>query len=144
MWLAGKAQRPWVVGCGVLMVAEEQGTGRGTLINMVTAVFGARNVKPVTSIELMGGSGQGQYNAWQADSVLVTCDEVMAGDDGGGSMTWKRREAYEKLRAIPELMGIKAYCCVYRWFTEISGLGLSEQARRLMHPDPPKKEEYLA
>ena len=53
-------------------------------------------------------------------------------------------EAYEKLRAIPELMGIKAYCCVYRWFTEISGLGLSEQARRLMHPDPPKKEEDLA
>ena len=82
------------------MVAEEQGTGRGTLINMVTAVFGARNVKPVTSIELMGGSGQGQYNAWQADSVLVTCDEVMAGDDGGGSMTWKRREAYEKLKQL--------------------------------------------
>jgi len=100
MWLAGKAQRPWVVGCGVLMVAEEQGTGRGTLINMVTSVYGARNVKPVTSIELMGGSGQGQYNAWQADSVLVTCDEVMAGDDGGGSMTWKRREAYEKLKQL--------------------------------------------
>ena len=100
MWLAGKAQRPWVVGCGVLMVAEEQGTGRGTLINMITAVYGARNVKPVTSIELMGGGGQGQYNAWQADSVLVTCDEVMAGDDGGGAMTWKRREAYEKLKQL--------------------------------------------
>lgn len=100
MWVAAKAQRPWVAGCGVLMVAEEQGTGRGTLINMLSAVYGARNVKPVTSIELMGGSGQGQYNGWQADSVLVTCDEVMAGDDGGGAMTWKRREAYEKLKQL--------------------------------------------
>ncbi len=33
---------------------------------------------------------------------------------------------------------------MYRWFTDVSGLGLSEQARRLMYPDPPKKEEELA
>ena len=33
---------------------------------------------------------------------------------------------------------------MYRWFTDVSGLGLAEQARRLMHPDPPKKEEELA
>lgn len=99
MWVAAKAQRPWVIGCGVLMVASIQGTGRGTLFDMLGAVFGPRNVSPVTSVELLGGSGQGQYNGWLADSVLVTCDEVMAGDDGGGSMTWKRRESYERLKS---------------------------------------------
>jgi hypothetical protein len=52
----------------------------------------------VSSVELLGGGGQGQYNGWLSDSVLVTCDEVMAGDDGGGSMTWKRRESYERLK----------------------------------------------
>lgn len=99
MWVAAKVQRPWVIGCGVLMVASVQGTGRGTLFDMLGSVFGSRNVSPVTSVELMGGSGQGQYNGWLADSVLVTCDEVMAGDDGGGSMAWKRRESYERLKS---------------------------------------------
>lgn len=99
MWVAAKVQRPWVIGCGVLMVASIQGTGRGTLFDMLGSVFGSRNVSPVTSVELLGGSGQGQYNGWLADSVLVTCDEVMAGDDGGGSMTWKRRESYERLKS---------------------------------------------
>lgn len=99
MWVAAKVQRPWVIGCGVLLVASIQGTGRGTLFDMLGAVFGSRNVSPVTSVELMGGSGQGQYNGWLADSVLVTCDEVMAGDDGGGSMAWKRRESYERLKS---------------------------------------------
>ena len=33
---------------------------------------------------------------------------------------------------------------LYRWFTEISGLGLTSQAMKLMHPDPPKKEEDIA
>lgn len=98
MWVAAKAQRPWVIGCGVLMVASIQGTGRGTLFDMLGAVFGPRNVSPVSSVELLGGGGQGQYNGWLSDSVLVTCDEVMAGDDGGGSMTWKRRESYERLK----------------------------------------------
>jgi hypothetical protein len=98
MWVAAKAQRPWVIGCGVLMVASIQGTGRGTLFDMLGSVFGSHNVSPVSSVELLGAGGQGQYNGWLADSVLVTCDEVMAGDDAGGSMTWKRRESYERLK----------------------------------------------
>ena len=31
-----------------------------------------------------------------------------------------------------------------RWFTDVSGLGLAEQARMLTHPAPPKREEELA
>ena len=30
------------------------------------------------------------------------------------------------------------------WFTEVSGQGLAEQAKRLMQPDTPKKEEDMA
>ncbi len=33
---------------------------------------------------------------------------------------------------------------LHRWFTEVSGLGLTEHARMLMHPAPPKREEELA
>ncbi len=32
----------------------------------------------------------------------------------------------------------------YRWFTDVSGLGVSEQAKMFMHPSPPKRVEDLA
>ncbi len=37
-----------------------------------------------------------------------------------------------------------AYCILHRWFSDVSSLGLAEQARVLMHPSPPKREEELA
>ncbi len=40
--------------------------------------------------------------------------------------------------------GDTAYGVRYCWFADVSGLGLAEQARMLMHPSPPKKEEELA
>jgi hypothetical protein len=100
VWLAAKVQKPWIPNCAVVMVAETHGTGRGTLFDMLAAVLGDRHVRPVSSTELMGGSGQGQYTDWLADSVLVTCDELLAGDDAGGTMTWKRREVYERLKGL--------------------------------------------
>ncbi len=45
---------------------------------------------------------------------------------------------------IPQGQGIKTYGIVCRWCTDVSGLGLAEQAKILMHPEPPKREEELA
>ena len=53
-------------------------------------------------------------------------------------------EAYDKIKMVPKGEGVIAYGIMYRWFTDVSGLGLAEQARKLMHPDPPKREEELA
>jgi hypothetical protein len=100
MWLAAKVAKPWVPNCAVVMVAVTHGTGGGTLFDMLSAVLGDRHVRPVSSTELMGGSGQGQYTDWLADSILITCDELLAGDDAGGTMTWKRREVYERLKGL--------------------------------------------
>ena len=33
---------------------------------------------------------------------------------------------------------------MYKYFTETSGLGLAERARKLMHPEPVQMEEELA
>ncbi len=44
----------------------------------------------------------------------------------------------------PKGEGIVVHGVMYCWFTDVSGLGVGEQERRLMHPDPPKKEEELA
>ena len=40
--------------------------------------------------------------------------------------------------------GIMMYAEVYKWFTETSGLGLMEQAAKLMHPKQAAKEEDIA
>jgi hypothetical protein len=100
MWLAAKVQRPWLPNCGVIMVAEKQGVGRGTLFDMLGGIFGARHVRPVSAVELIGGGSQSQYTAWLENALVVTCDEVLAGDDSGGAMAWKRREVYERLKAM--------------------------------------------
>ncbi len=52
-------------------------------------------------------------------------------------------DVYDKIKLVPRRR-VVAYGVMYRWFTDASGLGLSEQARRLVHPDRPKKEEELA
>ena len=65
-----------------------------------------------------------------------------------GTFCWTRRssenEAYDKIKMIPKGHGVVAYGVLYRWFTDVSGLGLAEQARMLMHPSPPNREEELA
>ncbi len=53
-------------------------------------------------------------------------------------------ESYDKIKTVTHGEGIKAYGVLYRWFTDVSGLGLCEQARRLIHADSPKKEEELS
>ncbi len=50
-------------------------------------------------------------------------------------------EAYGKIKMLPKGEQVFVYGVMCRWFTDVSGLGSAEQARRFMHPDPPKKEE---
>ena len=50
-------------------------------------------------------------------------------------------EAYDNIKMVHKGDGITAPRVIYRWFIDVSGLGLAEQARLLMHPSPPKKEE---
>ncbi len=45
---------------------------------------------------------------------------------------------------IPQGEGLRTCGILYRWFADVSGLGLAEQARISMHPDPTKKDEELA
>lgn len=100
MWLASKVQRPQAANCGVLLIAEQQGTGRGTLFDMMKSVLGADYCQTITSTELLGTGGQGVYTDWAAQALLVTVEEVMAGGDSGTNMGWKRREAYERIKQL--------------------------------------------
>ncbi len=61
-----------------------------------------------------------------------------------GSIDKAVMDADDKIKMAPEAEGVVAYGVVLHWFTNVSGLGLAEQARLLVHPAPPKKEEDLA
>ena len=58
-WLAHKARRPWVPMVAVIMVAEEFGSGRGTLFDILELVFGKDYVVPCSFGELTGKVARG-------------------------------------------------------------------------------------
>ncbi len=68
----------------------------------------------------------------------------LPGDVWNILMDKTENEAYDKIKMVQKGDGISAYGVSYRWFTDVSGLGLAEQDRMLLHPSPPKREEDLA
>ncbi len=67
-----------------------------------------------------------------------------SGDAWNISIDKAEAETYDKITMVPEGQGVAAYGVLYRWFTDVSGLGLAEQARTLMHPARHKREAGLA
>ncbi|MCC5955829.1 MAG: hypothetical protein JJU07_06990 [Natronohydrobacter sp.] len=102
MWLAAKLQKPWQPNCAVLMFTETQGTGRGTLFDMLRGVIGSRHCSTVTSLQLLGDGGQSQYTKWLEGAVLCFCEELMSGEELGLNQGWKRKQAYERLKVLFE------------------------------------------
>lgn len=102
MWLAAKLQRPWQPNCAVLMFTETQGTGRGTLFDILRGVIGSRHCSTVTSLQLVGDGGQSQYTKWLEGAILCFCEELMSGEELGLNQGWKRKQAYERLKTLFE------------------------------------------
>lgn len=99
-WLSYKIQHPEVPGPAVIMVARDSyGTGRGSLIALMTDIFGDDYVAPVDFPTLVGQGTQSQYNEWQSNSLLVVVDE--AKETASGLTSWQvRSNAYEHLKTV--------------------------------------------
>ena len=96
-WLAHKARRPWVPMVGVIMVAEEFGTGRGTLFDILELLFGEDYVVPCTFGELTGTSAAARFNARLADALFAVVNEAVAED---GHQQTQRRLHYDALKNV--------------------------------------------
>jgi hypothetical protein len=94
-WLAHKARRPWVPSVAIIMVAEEFGTGRGTLFDILELLFGKDYVVPCTFGELTGAAAGARFNARLADALIAVVNEAVAED---GHQQAQRRLAYEALK----------------------------------------------
>jgi hypothetical protein len=94
-WLAHKARKPWVPMVGVIMVAEEFGSGRGTLFDILELLFGEAYVAPCTFGQLTGTSASARFNARLADALIAVVNEAVAED---GHLQAQRRLGYEALK----------------------------------------------
>jgi hypothetical protein len=89
-----------------LLVAPEQGTGRGTLFEIIKGLVGDDNYAVVERAKLFGEGSQGQYNDWRAERVVAVVNELLAGETGGG-FVHRRQEMYEHLKVIAEPAAVK-------------------------------------
>jgi hypothetical protein len=96
-YLAHKSRRPWVPMVGVIMVAEEFGTGRGTLFEILELLFGKDYVVPCTFGELTGTSAAARFNARLADALFAVVNEAVAED---GHQQAQRRLHYDVLKNV--------------------------------------------
>jgi hypothetical protein len=98
-WLAYKTRRPWVPMVAVIMVAEEFGTGRGTLYEILDLLFGKDYVVPCTFGELTGSAPSARFNARMGDALFAVVNEAVTED---GHQQARRRLDYEGLKNAVE------------------------------------------
>jgi hypothetical protein len=79
----------------VIMVAEEFGTGRGTLFDILELLFGEDYVVPCEFGELTGTSAGARFNDRLANALIATVNEAA---DEDGHQQARRRLTYEALK----------------------------------------------
>jgi len=97
-WLANKVANPGHRMHGMVMVTPSYGTGRGILANIIGKLLIPRYVNPVGVLDLIG-KGNGGFNAYLADSLIVVLEEAYVPLD---TVTrWHARKmAYEGLKEV--------------------------------------------
>ena len=98
-WLAAKAQNMAFRGAAILMIAKQQGTGRGTLADMLGQLFGHMNLETVPFHEL---TGDGQWNEWMEKPIVVTNETKDIKDTKGFY------KAYERLKDLVDPRALDA------------------------------------
>lgn len=79
----------------IIMVAEEFGTGRGTLFDILGLLFGEDYVVPCTFGELTGKAAGAHFNDRLVKGLIAFVNEA---DDDDGHLQARRRTTYEALK----------------------------------------------
>ena len=144
-WLAHKVQHPGHRMHGMVMVTPAYGTGRGTLVQILEKLFGVEYVNDVELGDLVGSGGQAQYNAYLADSLIVTVREAL--EEREELTKWASRHiAYERLKSVCEPVAHKmhirrkygrnasemVYASLFITSNHLDALAIEEGDRRLI------------
>jgi len=107
-WLAHKVNNPGDRMHGMVMVTPTYGTGRGTLVQIMQKLFGVEYVNEVELCDLIGTGGQAQFNAFMADSLMVTVGEALEEREDISKWT-ARHVAYERLKVVCDPVSNRAH-----------------------------------
>lgn len=80
-WLAYKLRHPHIPGPALVMVARDFGTGRGTFIKLLGAIFGAHYVSTIPFDVLSGRSSQASFMDWMLNTLFCVVNESSASMD---------------------------------------------------------------
>jgi hypothetical protein len=83
----------------LIMVAEEFGSGRGTLYEILNLLFGKDYVVPCSFGELTGSAPSARFNARMGDALFAVVNEAVTED---GHQQARRRLDYEALKNAVE------------------------------------------
>lgn len=98
-WLAHKVACPGDRMHGMVMIAPNQGTGRGTMVQIFERIFGEPYIKSARLSEITGHGSQSAYNDYLADSLIVNVEEAL--ERRPDQTLWAaRRESYEHIKTI--------------------------------------------
>lgn len=101
-WLAFKLRYPHIPGPAIVMVAHATfGTGRGTLAELMSRLFGKNYVRQLPFETFTGKTYQSQYNEWQSEALLVCVNESSEAD--GVSSYQNKVNTYEHLKEVVEV-----------------------------------------
>ena len=89
-WLAAKADSMAFRGCAILMIAPTQGTGRGTLTDMLATMFSPHNVESLPFDKMIGDN---TYNDWMEKPLVITDETLNVGENN-------RYRVYERLKEL--------------------------------------------
>ena len=150
-WLACKVQNPSFRGAGMIMVAQNEGTGRNTMMQMIGKLFGQYNVEGISMENLM----HSQWTDWRAN-LFVHVDESLATDDPKTA-----RRAYDQLKELVDpmtstamvnpkggaRMRVKLATSMLFFSNHENALHVAENTRRfygIRNPDKAAGAEYFA
>ncbi len=108
-WLAYKMRYPHVPGPMIVMVAKRHGTGRGTLADILRALFGRSYIASIPFQHVMGKQTQSQYTDWQVDNLIVIVNESLETE---GSAYKSKQATYEHLKELVDPRNIERYIVV--------------------------------
>jgi hypothetical protein len=99
-WLTCKVKNPSFRGAAVVLISQAQGTGKNTLMDMLSRLFGQHNTAQVAMDDLI--NPKSAFNDW-ATKLFVNVNESLATDNPLGA-----RRAYNKLKEIvdPKAMNV--------------------------------------
>ncbi|MFP1631949.1 primase-helicase family protein [Zhengella sp. ZM62] len=94
--MAHKLRHPEVPGPAIIFVAQNHGTGRGTLFDILRRFWGNAATRELPFSTFTGKTYQSQYNEWMVGTVMIFINESSEASDGSTYRT--RSNTYEHLK----------------------------------------------